>query len=418
MAESEIPEGNYPRPPDFSSCSPLALCEHAYVVAANLPIGANPLEDAEYDRESRDQHRMACLLRDLFLVTVPDNNLWVQDEAGAWNLYERGDTETVEYLIKRAYLLIGEMARQGVAHLISQPTNADQMIGMTEMEIRLRFHALGVLSHLSQSISGPHLRNLSFRLGALTDSGWFGHIQRIPTRDIDDYQKVPLLPLAAGGCLNLETGNTLDVDAYAREHRSGRKVAAVQYKPEILHQDDDADDGLRLAKKLLAEHYPPEMLTFIAYLYAYPARDGIGMVKGPPGTGKTTLYRWLAAATGSAAVIDNTEPVSSGQFTPIEDLLASCHIVAIDETDADKGKGITRGVMNRLTAQTLTLNAKYGAMRENVRRLGVPVLIGNDWPGLDSTTHGLERRIAFGLGCADAEADGGGVSGTNTVQLG
>ena len=390
-----IPEGHYPRPPDFSSCSPIALCEHAYVVADNLPIGANPQADAEHDRESRDQHRIACLLRQLFVVTVPDNSVWVQDEAGAWNLYERGDTATIEYLLKRAYLLIGDQAKAGVGHLMSKPEDADQFVGHTEAELRFRFHALGILSNLNQSISGLHLRNLSSRLEALADKDWFGHIQRIPAQDMDDYQKAPLLPLTAGGCLNLETGTTLVVDAYARQYRSGREVAAVRYRPEMLHEDDGDDAGLRLAKRLLAEHYPQELLTFVAYVFAYPARDGIGMVKGPPGTGKTTLFRWLAAATGSAAVIDNTEPVSSGQFTPIEDLLASCHIVAIDETDEDKGKGIARGVMNRLTAQTLTLNAKYGAMRKNVRRLGVPVLIGNDWPALDSTTRGLDRRIAF-----------------------
>ena len=390
-----IAEGHYPRPPDFSSCSPIALCEHAYVVADNLPIGANPQADAEHDRESRDQHRIACLLRQLFVVTVPDNSVWVQDEAGAWNLYERGDTATIEYLLKRAYLLIGDQAKAGVGHLMSKPEDADQFVGHTEAELRFRFHALGILSNLNQSISGLHLRNLSSRLEALADKDWFGHIQRIPAQDMDDYQKAPLLPLTAGGCLNLETGTTLVVDAYARQYRSGREVAAVRYRPEMLHEDDGDDAGLRLAKRLLAEHYPQELLTFVAYVFAYPARDGIGMVKGPPGTGKTTLFRWLAAATGSAAVIDNTEPVSSGQFTPIEDLLASCHIVAIDETDEDKGKGIARGVMNRLTAQTLTLNAKYGAMRKNVRRLGVPVLIGNDWPALDSTTRGLDRRIAF-----------------------
>ena len=391
--KSAIPEGHYPRPPNFSSCSPAMLCEHAYVVSDNLPIAADPPADAEYDRESRDQHRMACLLRDMFLVTVPDNNLWVQDESGAWNLYERGDTDTVEYLLKRAYLIIGNVAKVGVGHLMSNPV--DGLVGDTEAEIRFRYHALAILAHLTQSLSGPHLRNLSYRLRALNDPGWFSHIRRIPALDMDDYQKTPLLPLMAGGCLNLETGCPLDVDAYAREYRSGRDRAAVTHKPELLDADDADDDGLRLARLLLAEHYPPELITFIAYLYAYPAADGFGMLKGPPASGKTTLFRWLAAATGSAAVIDNTEPVSSTQFTPIEDLLASCHVVAIDETDEDKGLGIARGVMNRLTAATLTTNAKFGAMRKGVRRLGAPVLLGNDWPGLDSTVEGLDRRIVF-----------------------
>ena len=328
--------------------------------------------DQEADtRESRDVARIVCYARDRMRVTTSPRQLVVLDKSGGWIVHDARDTETTRILLTAAYENIkskGVIAATTVGH---KEEVAEAVVKWTER------------------IDTPHLRNLGHAIAALPHEPQ----GRVKTVTSFDQHHPPTLALAEGGAVEVASGNLLSPVEYGMLYRRHKDRGAVKYLPSLLYRTDV--DGLELAVDLLTNHYPSEWLDLAAYHIAEPASDLIAVIKGAPGTGKSTFWEWVGWATGSCAVIDTAMLSARHQYTPTEIEMTRNHTVVLDEADASKGKPIRAGQLNLLTAKTFSLNPKGKPQLFDVPRLGQLVIIGNDWPDLDTTIPGVDRRIGF-----------------------
>ena len=237
--------------------------------------------DQEADtRESRDVARIVCYARDRMRVTLAPRQLLVLDKSGGWIVHDPRDTETTRILLTAAY---ANIKAKGVIALVRPEDKED----VAEAVVKW-----------TERIDTPHLRNLGHAIAALPHEPE----SRVKTVTSFDQHHPPALPLATGGAVDIATGMELVPDAYAKLHRRHKDRGAVKYLPELLYRTDI--EGLELAVDLLSNHYPSEWLDLAAFHLAEPASDLIAVIKGAPGTGKSTFWSWVGWATGSCAVID------------------------------------------------------------------------------------------------------------------
>ena len=328
--------------------------------------------DQEADtRESRDVARIVCYARDRMRVTLAPRQLLVLDKSGGWIVHDPRDTETTRILLTAAY---DNIKSKGVIAVVRPEDKVD----VAEAVVKW-----------TERIDTPHLRNLGHAIAALP------HEPESRVKSVTSFDKhhPPALALAMGGAVDIATGMELVPDAYAKLHRRHKDRGAVKHVPELIYRTDI--EGLELAVDLLSNHYPSEWLDLAAFHLADPASDLIAVIKGAPGTGKSTFWEWVGWATGSCAVIDTAMLSARAQYTPTEIEMTRNHTVVLDEADASKGKPIKAGQLNLLTAKTFALNPKGKPQLFDVPRLGQLVIVGNDWPDVDTTIPGLDRRIGF-----------------------
>ena len=382
-------------------CSPSVLCQHSYVTDR---------DDVNVDRESRDLQRIACLSGADIIVTHGPESVRFMHMSGGWIEHDGESITHVEVMLFKAYnaiemqlnagdysLLLGE--KQAELAELTEPEYKGQLHESIEYDIRMRAYQRVV--ELMETVTRRHLSALAARIMVYAqDSDFYDFLHRLPATEFDMVKIHPVIPLAAGGAIDLSPDATrmgksgiLVPEDYGLLHRTHRDRGAIDLDPDVLTKGEEPE--LDLPRRLLETHYPPEFVELAAYLLAYPADDIISVLIGDSGTGKTTFWQWVGWATGSVEVSDVSLLTSRSQFTPLESALARSHVVVLDEGDALKSAPIPFGQLNKATAERFDVNVKYGAYHPGVPRLGALVLIGNDWPSFDSTTPGLSRRIAW-----------------------
>ena len=250
---------------------------------------------------------------------------------------------------------------------------------------------------LPRKLTHRHLQALARRIDALAAED--AERVRFLAADRFDGLTPPVLPLERPGAINVQTGVEMAATEYARMHRRHVERGAVRYNPTA--------DAPELDGNLLQSHFPDDWVSLLAaYHLAWPGDDLLAFISGPQGTGKTTFWEWVGRATGSAAVMDAGIVTDRAQYTAVEEALTQNRSVVLDEADRSKGKPIKAGRLNMLTAQTFNLNPKMKAPQPNVRRLGATVIVGNEWPDVDTSVAGLQRRARWAWDMPLPELDG------------
>ena len=382
-------------------CSASVLCRHSFVSEMD--------DDVTVDREGRDLQRLACLNSAEIIVTSAPASVRFQHSSGGWVAHDEESIAQVEIMLFKAYRAIESQILFGGSSLLlgldpeaeRDPAGEDSYLHNSMVE-DMRKRANMRVMRLMETVTRRHLSALAARIPVYAqDPAFYDLLTRLPATDFDQVKVRPVLALADGGAIDLspqppyarDAAGIFDPASYGLMRRTHHDRGAVELDPEVLNRH--GDPALDLARRLLDTHYPDEFIQLAAYLLAYPADDLISVIMGESGTGKTLFWQWVGWATGSAQVSDISLLTTKSQFTPLEAALARCHVVVLDEGDAAKGTPIPFGQLNRATAERFDVNDKYGAFRPAVPRLGALVLVGNDWPAFDSTTPGLDRRVAW-----------------------
>ena len=384
----------------MKKCSPSVLCKHAYVCDT---------DDVKVDREGRDLERIACLAGGDIIVTHAPDSVRFMHSSGGWVEHDGTSIAQVEVMLFKAYQAIESQILFGDYSLLlgldpedtaERDQEGEGSYLHNSMVENLRKRAQMRVSELMETVTRRHLSALAARIPVYAqDPAFYDLLLRLPATAFDKVKVRPVIALAAGGAIDLSPEATafgksgiLDPESYGLLHRTHHDRGAVELDPDVLTcQDSELD----LPRRLLAMHYPDEFLQLAAYLLAYPADDMIAVMVGESGTGKSLFWQWVSWSTGSAELSNVSLITSRSQFTPLEEALTRAHIVALDEADAAKSTPIPFGQLNKATAERFDVNVKFGGYHPGVPRLGALVLVGNAWPSFDSTTPGLDRRVAW-----------------------
>ena len=165
------------------------------------------------------------------------------------------------------------------------------------------------------------------------------------------------LPVKGGGGVHLATGGLLKADQF-RDLLVVDIGAWLDYNPDLLAHPPD------LAKVFL-DHFPPDLLTRLAYAVMNVHKSIDVFVDEGESTGKSTLAESLARALPSLIrVMDASAMFSKGatEFTELNDALTTSRLVILDECDKVFQSGetgrLTTSDLNVITADQLRVNQK------------------------------------------------------------
>ena len=335
-----------------------------YAQEQNLPIYLRPTP-----AEDTDMARILQYMKD-HIVIVNNKDVYIRTMQGAWDKIE----------VERANGFLDNILE--IVRKKAVDESEKHEYGGTEYKIRLARSFRSTNNHI-KAITG---RLLS--LAARSDHG----ITAIKLNDFNNrIVHNPTLPLQYGA-IDLTSGAILTPDEYAPYHALDTEFWATDYEPEILNKKSP---GCQVAKHLIETHYGIELISRIAY-HLVTSNKSVDIINIPESSaGKTALAEWLKLTIGNVGIDSRSRSLTAkgDAYTQATAPLTEHLIYFYDEVDK-LDSDIQAGILNEMTSEGLTITKKYQNPTP-LSRIGVGVLMGADWPPIDTTAQGLDTRITY-----------------------
>ena len=335
-----------------------------YAQEQQLPIYLRP-----YPSEDTDIARLLQYYKNNFLI-VSNKDIYILTTQGSWDKIE----------VERANGFLDNIIHN--ARELALTEAEEHPFGGIEYKIRLSKSFKSTNSHI-KALTGRLLK-----LASITDTG----IDSIKTQDFNNRIKHnPTLPLQYGA-IDLTDGKVLTPLEYASYHALATEYWAAEYNPDILTKDSE---DCRIAKHLIEEHYGKELISRLAYHLIYQNKS-VDIINIPTSSaGKTALVEWLKLALGNVGLDSRSRSLlpKGDAYTQATAPLTEHLLYFFDEVDK-LPEDISPGTINEMTSEELTISKKF-QNPTYLARTGTPIMIGADWPPIDTTAQGLDTRITY-----------------------
>ena len=247
--------------------------------------------------------------------------------------------------------------------------------------------------------SARHVQGTTSLLINRTHSGVdeIGTIKTINIEDVDCFHKYSVLPTYSTGAISLKDGSQLPKEAIKQCYFTGRWTSLADgfdYKA-ILKSNSTT---LTMLRQMFSEQgrFAGCLTMFARYLHG--TTKDIDIIKAEQSNyGKSTLlalfrkaFPRLVKELDGSTIFGRKET----RFNPFTQAMTEHLAVLIDE--ADKVEDINPALILKMTSTTLDVELK-GQDEETKERTGTMVLIGANWPDIDTTYQGVKERIAVAL---------------------
>ena len=335
-----------------------------YAQEQNLPAHLRPTP-----AEDTDMARILEYMKD-HIIIVNNKDVYIRTLQGSWDMIE----------VERANGFLDNILN----NVRKQALDAAEAheYGGTEYKIRLARSFRATNNHI-KAITG---RLLS--LAARTDHG----ITTIKLKDFNNrILHNPTLPLQYGA-IDLTSGIILTPEEYAPYHTLETQFWATDYNPEILNKKSI---GCEAARYLIEDHYGIELISRIAYHLVISSKS-VDIINIPESSaGKTALAEWLKLSIGNVGFDSRSRSLTTkgDTYSQATAPLTEYLLYFFDEVDK-MSEDIPAGVLNEMTSEDLTITKKYQNPTP-LPRTGTGILMGADWPPIDTTAQGLDTRITY-----------------------
>ena len=231
-----------------------------------------------------------------------------------------------------------------------------------------------------------HLRQVMGQLWRVVADPIGHEIPSIALVNFDNRKARPTIPLAAGGAIDLTSGDIL-TPAQVKPLMLLDHGWSVNYRPELL------EPGVAPGGEAGVAHYGPPLLRRMA-LHLLGGAKCIDSINFPnSNSGKTTLADWFNDAFPNMVdIIDATKAFRSGgdRFSHATRPLTQRIWVFFDECDKPS-EPVTVDRLNTMTNTIIDVEQK-GKDPVRIPRIGTSIMLGADWLPFDSSAQGADTR--------------------------
>ena len=231
-----------------------------------------------------------------------------------------------------------------------------------------------------------HLRQVMGQLWRVVADPIGHEIPSIALVNFDNRKARPTIPLAAGGAIDLTSGDIL-TPAQVKPLMLLDHGWSVNYRPELL------EPGVTPGGEAGVAHYGPPLLRRMA-LHLLGGTKCIDSINFPnSNSGKTTLADWFNDAFPNMVdIIDATKAFRSGgdRFSHATRPLTQRIWVFFDECDKPS-EPVTVDRLNTMTNTIIDVEQK-GKDPVRIPRIGTSIMLGADWLPFDSSAQGADTR--------------------------
>ena len=241
----------------------------------------------------------------------------------------------------------------------------------------------------SFSTAAQHIRTLAAGLGTAMPPG----ADAISWPNIHRRRNRPLLPQPRGA-IDLLTGKHIDASEVRSLNAVSPGFTAPEVTPSILAAESPMLDTVR---RIANEHYGPEIMRRLTCYLCYTSKDIDTLVASTSNWGKDLLVLWFGAAMGSARgselLVAKQAMSSHGQqFGFTKEPLTRNLLVGVNSIE--RAGTLDESSLDTLTDEFPVFGAKGVQPRKHLRT-GQPLLLGADWPWVDTDGQGVRERLRW-----------------------
>ena len=224
--------------------------------------------------------------------------------------------------------------------------------------------------------------------------------QRWAPSDMNDRSRRPVLPLIDGGAWDLTAVDLSDSGVGSRlgfHEIGGMKLLAG----DAAIPEPDYDllavpyPETEPMERAIGQVWGKALMTRIAMMLLGPNEFVDVLRVDQSGWGKTTLIQALMdafpGAVGAMPAVDAFR--NEGKFSPLNVDLSEKLVVFVDEAGAENAE-LGKRHLHRLIDPYISVEKKR-IQATTRRRTANAMLVGHDWPVLDTSEQGVERRIGY-----------------------
>ena len=255
------------------------------------------------------------------------------------------------------------------------------------------------LAMFTGSFSTPaqHIRTLAAGLGIAMPPG----ADALSWPNIHRRRNRPLLPQPRGA-IDLRTGKHIDAPEVRSLNAVSPGFTAPEIAPGILAAESPTLD---IVRRIANKHYGPEILRRLTCYLCYTSKDIDTLVASTSNWGKDLLVSWFGAAMGgecgSDLLVAKQAMSSHGQqFGFTKEPLTRNLLVGLNSID--RAGTLDESSLDTLTDELPVFGAKGVQPRKHLR-IGQPLLLGADWPQVDTDGQGVRERLRWVVKIVDKD---------------
>ena len=309
---------------------------------------------------------------------------YIADENGLWQELQPRSPK-VESFIRRMIL----DSRQTAARDMSEDMVGEFAIGKPIDE------KMGYASYLAvgMNLTANHCSNVGQQLRQVILSDH--DIQTVPIENFDKRNVHPVMPLADGGSVDLTTGRTMGAIDTADLWLHNYEWALPMLDPAVMRGESE---GAQAMRECIRDRFGQTLMSRIAR-HALGISKNIDVIVAPTDWGKGTLIELLSKAfPGMVGRLDQVKAfgIQGDRFSQVQEQLAKKCWVFIDEAGEKSNIKIRSSSLKTFIDDVQQVELKFEKNRP-LPRLGTVIMVGHDWPDIDTAAQGMETRFKWAL---------------------